>query len=305
MEWNGVGGTMSQLSDKILSYAVETYLPMHSAVSVNPEMYGTFLPTATPYMTTATTLPVYQSAVNPPGGEGGSWLFTTPSTGSASRIRFNQTNYNNQKIWDGQYGFGIWIKINAIPVGTTTGVYGLFATARSSGFPGFSGVLRGTSHTSGTGIQINLFSGSFTAITNPVIGKWYYIVGRKNRLTNGATVWVDGVKVGTGSNTNFVEPVTSTETAYPITFEAPNASTAAAGLSYNLCHAHLMDFTTFTDDAITGIYTAGSTAPILNNLTYWDGTNWTVPTNKYQWDGVNWITMTGKYWNGSSWTNLT
>jgi hypothetical protein len=298
---------MSQLSDKILSYAVETYLPMHSAVSVNPELYGTFLPTATPNMTTSQALPVYENTVNPPGGAGGSWRFSVPaSTGNVSRIRFNQNTYNNQKMWDGQYGFGIWVRINGLPVGNTSTSYILYSTGRSSSFPGFSISVRGTAHTSGPGLLHNLFgAGSTPIVANPVIGQWYYIVGRKNRLTNGATIWVNGVKVATGTNTTFVEPVTAAEIAYPIVFEAPSASSLTVGLSYNLCHAHLMDFSTFTDAAIADIYTAGSTAPITNNLTYWNGSAWTVPTNKYQWNGINWVPMVGKYWNGTAWTNLT
>ena len=112
---------MSNLSAKILSYAVETYIPMHSAPQLSaPEMYGTYLPTATPYMTTSEVIPSYQSTVNPAGAEGGSWLFTVPTTGNRSRIRTNQTTYANQKIWDGLYGFGIWIRLNSIPTGTTT-----------------------------------------------------------------------------------------------------------------------------------------------------------------------------------------
>ena len=297
---------MSQLSDKILSYAVETYLPMHSAVTlVTPEMYGTYLPTATPYLTTSESTPIYQSTVNPAGAEGGSWLFTVPTTGNRTRLRTNQATYANQKVWDGLYGFGIWLKINSIPTGTTTSTHSLFSTARSSSFPGFSITLRGQNHTSGPGLLHNLFgSGTTPIVSNPVVGQWYYIVGRKNRSTNGATIWVNGVKVATGTNATFVEPTTSAELPYQLIFEG-NSPSAANAMSYNLCHAHLMDFTTFTDAAIADIYTAGSTAPITNNVKYWNGTAWTVPTNKYQWDGINWITLNGKYWNGSAWTNLT
>jgi hypothetical protein len=297
---------MSQLSDKILSYAVETYLPMHSAVSVNPELYGTFLPTATPYMTTSQALPVYENTVNPAGGEGGSWRFNIPSsTGQVSRIRFNQTTYNNQKIWDGQYGFGIWVRINAIPVGNTSNSYLLYSTGRSSSFPGFGISVRGTAHTSGPAILHNLFgSGSTPIVQNPVIGQWYYIVGRKNRLTNGATIWVNGVKVATGTNATFVEPVTAAEIAYPIVFEAPSASSLTVGMSYNLCHAHLMDFSTFTDAAIADIYNAGITTPSVRTVKYFNGTSWVDSIGQKVWNGTAWVDWNAKRFDGSAWVNV-
>lgn len=295
---------MSQLSDKILSYAVETYWPMHSAVSVNPEMYGTFLPTAQPYMNTQGILPTYDSASNPPGATGGSWLFNVPTTGSRPMIRTNSTTYNNQKVWDGFYGFGVWVKINSMPTGTTTSTHLLYSTGRSSSFPGFAILLRGTAHTSGPAIMHNLFSNTTPIVSNPVVGEWYYIVGRKNRSSAGATIWVNGVKKATGNNTTGVEPVTAAQLAYQITFESSNPS-ATGAMSYSLCHAHLMDFATFTDAAIADIYQAGITAPITNNLKYWNGTSWEVPLNKYQWDGSNWIPLNGKYWSGSAWEAIT
>lgn len=309
MEWNGVGGTMSQLRDKILSYAVETYFPMDSAPSyTDPEILGTYLPTATPYMNNSggsSVLPTLDTASYPPGGDTGSWRFDQPTSGNAKYTRMNPTVYGNQKIWDGLYGYGVWVKFNSFPVGTTTASYSFLQTGRVSGFPGFTLSLRGTTHTSGVGVMHNLFSNTVPIIASPQLNTWYYIVARKNRSTSGATIWVNGVKVATGSNTSGVEPVTASETPYQLAFGQSSAPSAAASYSYNLSHVHLMDFTTLTDAAIADIYTAGSTAPIANNLTYWDGTAWTVPTNKYQWDGINWITFNGKYWNGSAWTNIT
>ena len=296
---------MSQLSDKILSYAVETYIPMHSAAQLSaPEMYGTYLPTSTPYMTSSEAIPIYQSTVNPAGAEGGSWLFTVPTTGNRTRIRTNQTTYANQKVWDGLYGFGIWLKINSMPTGTTTSTHSLFSTARSSSFPGFSISLRGQNHTSGPAIMHNLFGASTTPIvTNPVVGQWYYIVGRKNRSTNGATIWVNGVKVATGTNTTFVEPVTSAELAYQLIFEG-NAASATNAMTYNLCHAHLMDFTTFTDAAIADIYQAGSTPPSTRTVKYFNGTSWVDSIGQKVWNGTAWVDWNAKRFDGSTWVNV-
>lgn len=291
---------MSQLSDKILSYPVETYIPMHSAVSFNPEMYGTFLPTATPYMNTTGVIPTYDSTSNPIGASQGSWLFTVPTTGTSSHIRTNSATYNNQKVWDGTYGFGIWLKMNSIPTGTSTASYGLFATARSSSFPGFSISIRGTAHSSGPGIMHNLFGSTTPIIPNPQLNTWYYIVGRKNKSTNGATIWVNGVKIATGTNTTFVEPVTSVETPYQIQFGTTSASTAAS-MSYNLCHAHLMDFTNFTDAAITDIYQAGATAPLTRTVKYYDGSSWQTSSAQKIFDGTNWVDWNAKHYDGQNW----
>lgn len=278
---------------------------MHSAVTlINPEMYGTYLPTATPYMTTSEVVPTYQSTVNPAGAEGGSWLFTVPTTGNRTRIRTNQTTYANQKVWDGLYGFGIWLRLNSIPTGTTTSTHSLFSTARSSSFPGFSITLRGQNHSSGPALMHNLFGAATTPIvSNPVVGQWYYIVGRKNRSTNGATIWVNGVKVATGTNTTFVEPVTSLELAYQLIFEG-SASSATNAMSYNLCHAHLMDFTTFTDAAIADIYQAGITTPSTRVVKYFDGTSWVDSVGQKVWNGTTWIDWNAKRFDGSNWINV-
>ncbi len=276
---------------------------MHSAVSVNPEMYGTYLPTATPYMNTNAVLPTYDSASNPAGADGGSWRFTVGTTGNANHIRTNQTTYQNQKVWDGFYGFGVWIKLNSIPTGTTTGSYSLFSTARTSSFPGFSITLRGTAHTSGPAIMHNLFSNTTPIIANPVVEQWYYIVGRKNKSTNGATIWVNGVKVATGTNTTGVEPVTSTESTYQIIFQTANAS-ATTAYSFNLCHAHLMDFSNFTDDAISQIYQAGITTPSARTVKYFNGISWVDSTGQKVWNGTAWVDWNAKRFDGSAWVNV-
>lgn len=300
---------MSQLSDKILSYAVETYWPMRSTPEVSaPEMLGTFLPTATPYMNTSALVPIYDPTANPPGAQtDGSWRFDQPTSGSLNsiHIRTNQATYSNQKVWDGAYGFGLWIRFNSIPTGTTTASYLFFSSARSSSFPGFALNMRGTAHTSGPGVMHNLFSSTTPIIANPVVGQWYYIVGRKSRTSTTASMWVNGVRVALGNNTTGVTTVTSTELPYQINFGSTATPSALNSFSYNISHAHLMDFTTFTDAAIADIYQAGITAPITNNLKYWNGTSWEVPLNKYQWNGSSWIPLNGKYWSGSAWEAIT
>jgi hypothetical protein len=297
---------MSQLRDKILSYPVETYFPMEGTPTyTNPEILGTYLPTGTPFMNNGGSgaLPIYEPTENPIGADGGSWRFNQPTQNAARYMRTNSIYYGNQKVWDGQYGFGIWVRFNSFPTGTTTASYTFFATARTNSFPGFSLSLRGTTHTSGVGVMHNFFSSS-TPILVPQLNTWYYIVGRKNKSTSGATIWVNGVKVATGTNTTGVEPVTSTETTYQIAFGTSGTATAASSYSYNLSHAHLMDFTTFTDAAIADIYQAGSTAPSLRTVRYFNGTAWVDSVGQKVWNGTAWVDWNAKRFDGSTWINV-
>ena len=276
---------------------------MHSAVSVTtPEMYGTYLPTASPYMNTTVTVPTYDSTSNPQGATGGSWRFDMPTSGNNKRIRTNTTTYGNQKVWDGQYGFGIWIKFNSFPTGTTTTLYPIFQTARTSSFPGAGLTISGSLYT-GTGVAIRhtLFGANPVLIASPQLNTWYYIVIRKNRITNGATVWVNGVKVTTGTNTTFVEPVTSAETPYQIDFGNGGTGTSASAFSFNLCHAHLMDFDTFTDAVIADIYQAGITS---RTVKYYDGSSWQTSSAQKVWNGTAWIDWNAKKYDGTSWVTI-
>lgn len=297
---------MSQLSDKILSYPVETYIPMHSAVTlVNPEMYGTYLPTATPYLTSSTGLvPTYESTSNPAGAEGGSWRFNTPTTSDNQRIRMNETTYLNEKVWDGEYGLGFWLRLNSIPIGTSNGTVTIFSAARQSSFPGFSITLRGTAHASGPGLMHNMFSSTTPIVSNPQVGTWYYIVGRKNKVASNATIWVNGVKVATGNNTTAgPNPITSAQWTYQPSWNTNTGSTANA-FSYNMCHWHLMDFSNFTDAAISQIYQAGITAPSTRTVRYFNGTSWVDSVGQKVWNGTAWVDWNAKRFDGSTWVNV-
>ena len=283
---------------------------MNAAIDLNGSILGSYLPTATPYMNTQSTLPTYDSTSNPIGaGTDGSWVFNqTVINQQGKHIRTNPATYDNQKVWDGLYGFGLWIKFNSIPVGTSTAQYNLYQTARVSSFPGFGISIRGTAHTSGPALMHNLFNSTTPILTNPQVDTWYYIVGRKssNTVNNRAEIWVNGVRVAVGTNRTFVNPVgPTTDTApYQITFGDTTVRTTANAFSYNISHAHLMDSTTFTDAAIAEIYQAGITAPSVRTVKYYDGTAWQTSSAQKVYNGTAWVDWNAKRFDGSAWVNV-
>jgi hypothetical protein len=295
---------MANLSAKILSYPVETYIPMHSAVGVTtPEMYGTYLPTATPYMNTSSTIPTYDPTSSPVGATGGSWLFNQPTTGQGRQIRMNSATYLNEKVWDGRYGFGIWVKFNSLPTGT--GQYTVFSTARSSSFPGFSLNISGNGYPTYPRTLIsNLFGTNLILTQNVQINTWYYIVGRKSIGTGLATMWVNGVKLQTGTNnTTGTTPIAVPgESQYTITFGSQQTASTSNSFSFNLAHAHLMDYTNFTDAAIADIYQAGSTSS--RTVKYFNGTSWVDSIGQKVWNGTAWVDWNAKRFDGSTWVTI-
>ena len=216
----------------------------------------------------------------------------------------NQATYLNEKVWDGEYGLGFWLRLNSIPTGTTSGTVTIFSAARQSSFPGFAITLRGTAHTSGPALMHSMFSSTTPIVANPQVGTWYYIVGRKNRLSNGATIWVNGVKVATGTNTTAgPTPITSTQWTYQPQFNT-NSSSNVNSFSFNICHMHLMNFVDFTDSAISQIYQAGITPPSTRTVKYYDGSSWQTSSAQKVWNGTAWVDWNAKRFDGTSWVTI-
>lgn len=293
---------MSQLSDKILSYA--------------PEMYRTLTEPVTPTTTSSSNLGSVtltyglagvagQTTYNsdgPLGGGAGSWnlnqLYPTQFSNGMT-VNSNPTSIITALYSDRDTYQGMWFKFATAPTGASAV---RLMTSNASSAATNSGFSIGLTTRTAGGFRINMVLSNGTTlfstpgVSNVADGNWHYLAVRRSGNTFEA--YIDGVLEITGTST----VVSST---YSVNFGNGSGYNQSAFVM-RMAHLHIGSTTNFTASAPLEIYTAGSTTPpAVQNLKYWDGTNWTVPTNKYQWDGINWITMTGKYWNGSSWTNLT
>jgi len=298
---------MSQLRNKILSYSPELYIPMTDTPTyTNPEMLGSILPTATPYMVAGGGIIPLLDTNGPIGAEQNSWIFGNTPSGQAGRMtRMNSTTWSPGPIQDGLYGFGFWLKFNSFPTGTRG--YGLVATTRTSGFPGGSFSITGTTSTTGLVFR-HSFSSSIRTITGvtPELNKWYYFAVRKTRTTNNTKIYIDGILRDTVSNTSFY---TTYDNAYPLTFGYNTVLSGVDAMTYNIAHTHLFDPTVFTDAVIQEIYTAGSTPEATGyDVKYYNGTSWEQSVAQKYYDGNTWVDWNNvsepKRWNGTTWTNL-
>lgn len=309
MEWNRLGaGTirMSVLSDKILTYSPEVYYRLNQAYTNAPTNLGSAGSTTFALNNEAPTL-------NTTGGihGQGSWNFgfgrgIFDNTTTSLSVSSNTTNSNLGFI-DADWSGGFWFKTN-FTLSTANAAsnwqianFGGSSTTRALLFSivgGSAGAVgsKGKLVVSATGAT------SYTSSMRLDDQQWHYIAFRvvPNGTTYTASIYVDGVFRAT------MTPTVSTGLTAQwrlgggsqSTLNANNDWTTVEFSDYYHASSASIDAT-----AISQIWTAGNTPS--NNLKYWNGTAWTVPTNKYQWDGINWVTMVGKYWNGTTWTTIT
>jgi hypothetical protein len=275
---------MSQLSNKILSFSPQVYMDFSQTVA-NPPVFS---PNTISFTASGTTTRTTRDLTDNPLGGSGCWRWNQPA--SVTCLGLNSTTIASFN--DGEFSTGIWFKLSAYPGGTT--VYPIFGTqprltAASSCLVGLVGSASGSTFRVQSGGRVNSTS------VVPTLNTWHYLAIVRN-ISGQTTVYYDNtilrqetLSTATGTTALNIGPVSTTN------------STTAFDLSFSdfyISNPGQIDTT-----QISEIWTAGSTAP--NNLKYWNGTAWTVPTNKYQWDGVNWVTLNGKYWNGTAWTNIT
>lgn len=255
---------MSALSDKILSYAVETYWPMKEVVNLTTApLSGTYLPTGTPNLTTSGVVPSFDAGDHPVGDESGSLLFNqvVGTSGQGKHLRLNPTRWSSIIYGDGEYSSGFWIKFNSFPTNTlNTNV--VFAAGRTNGFPGHSLLISGTGFSGGVILRTGITSTPQTILTDVQLDTWYYIAWTKTTATNTARTYVNGVLAHTGSNTT-----TSTDTQYPPTFGSQSAVAAGADFSFNVSNWYIANASTIGPTEIEEIWLAGSTA-VDPNITF-------------------------------------
>lgn len=246
------------LKDTILTYPVEAYVAFDEAYSVIPTNYGSIPYTGSTPWELRNTAPTYNSSVNPPGAIDGSWNFN--QVAGSSGTRFNSDNFDwltlGQSIHDGDYGHGIWVKINQMP--QNNGFSVLHTVMRNWGFPGFNMWLRGAGHASGPAVTSNIAGGGSTGqviINNPQLDTWYYIVHRKTNAPNSVEVFVNNQVVLLGDN-----QANDTSDIYDFTIGSSATVVTNASHNFDICHLHTMAHADFTNQAISDIYNAGISA---------------------------------------------
>jgi len=284
---------MSQLSDKISSYSIERGIEFDGPVSGSITQTGSITPTSLGMINAANIS--YESTVGPIGGSG-SWLYNIVSGTASPRLGVGSTDYSSYA--DNDLSLGFWFKLNSFLTGTGTHI--LFsAVPTGSTNPGFNFAIGASSRA--TNPNKLLFTQSNVASFAPIsdtlqTGIWYYVAYvRKNPSPNNVKIYLNNVLRTTLSVNN---------TTVAITQANHGSSLKATGsFTYNYSNFYSAPTSVIDSTQIAEIWTAGSTAS--QNLKYWNGSAWTVPTNKYQWDGTNWVTMNGTYWNGTTWTEIT
>jgi len=292
---------MSQLANKIQSFNPEIYRKLNEGVTPTTSSSINTGSIVVPY--TLSGVAGQTTSVNdgPIGSDGICYnlnqLFPTQFSNG---VPYSANTAMGQAITDRDHYQGMWFKFST-PV-TATSAIRLMSTS-ASGFATNSGYNIGLATRTGGGFKASMllsngssFVGySGTPGTNVNDGNWHYLAVR--RYGNTFDMYVDGVLEATGQN-----PVVSS--TYSINHGNGSGYNQSAFVM-RMGHLHWGTTANFTASAPMEIWTAGSTAPVQNQLKYWNGTDWTLPTNKYKWDGINWVTFDGKIWNGSSWANIT
>lgn len=238
---------MSQLHDKINSYALERGIEFNEEYTLTPTRTGTN-PLINTFARNSTANTVWQPGVGPLGGAG-SWQFqwsTTSATNSYFRAPASGANeilgFNDQ-----DYSVGFWVKFNDLPTGTSASAANILQITSNS--TGFNLAITGSSAPNPSRINLVNTGGSTTGdcpllVTN----NWYYLAVR--RKNNQYFVYLDSSLIISFNNSG-----TTASTTWMIGDTSARAFTG----SYNISNYYLAPADTIDATAISEIWTAGST----------------------------------------------
>ena len=232
---------MSAISTAIGNYSIEFGLELNEAYSTTPSTTGSL--TITPTWTRLGRDPVYESAVNAPGGSG-SWKFVTDTTASC---RLNSNNSTlTARLNDYDYTAGIWVKFNSIPNTAAAGTTYAFVAMPTASTVGFSMTL-----TPANGVYYigGLTSGNVSTRSNFAVNSndWYLVTARRVGTTMSYAV---------NGTTFYTETRTNTATASN-TFLGTGSVTTTGTLSYNLSNFFISTSSAVTEANVKTIYEAG------------------------------------------------
>lgn len=244
---------MSQLHDKINSYALERGIEFDQTYTLTPTRTGTN-PLLSTFARNSTANTVWESTVGPIGGSG-SWNFQWSTTVATNSYFRGPASGSTELLGvnDQDWSIGFWIKFNNLPTGTSLVAASLFQmTPASSGIQIW---MTGSGHaTTPSTLNIATADGSSTGTgTQLTTGTWYYIAAR--RKSNSYTIYINNSLFLTLGNTG---------TAASTTWQIGDTTARAFNGSYNFSNYYLAPADTIGVTQIAEIWTAGSALPATN-----------------------------------------
>lgn len=283
---------MSQLSDKINSYAIELGYELNESIKVNPAVTGTTQGAGNLVLNAANTGLTFEPTDGPIGGAG-SWrtLWSNPSTLNG---RFGPPSGRfNPLSADGDYGFGFWFKFGSIP----TSFNGFLASYGNSSANGVTVSWNAASKK----ISMAIAGGLSSTLSNDLINNtnWHYVAIR--RETSPAIryyMYLDGVFQISATGTSVTNAVG------PQTYGSSSAQ-LSGNFFISYSNIHWSTSTILNQTAISEIWTAGSTAPNTSApVKYYDGSSWITSSAQKVYNGTAWVDWNKKYYNGTSWVQI-
>jgi len=288
---------MSQLSDKILSYAVEKYAPWSGAVATNTSpQYGTYTALSLPINLT-NQANITADTSGPIGGTQNSWKWTNPGA-LTTFASINGYGTTGQPLADNDYSIGFWFKINQYNANATSPIRIFSMNVANNSSPGFFLMLDGTNANNRLKVTPQGQTSLYITAAAPDLNRWYYFAAIRTPGDQTTRFYLDGTLVLSRTWTPGLFTISN------VGFGMYNTTNPA--YSFNIAHPYMATSSVINATAISEIWTAGSTAPVSGApLKYWNGTAWTTPLSITQWNGSAWTTFNGKVWDGSAWIEIT
>lgn len=258
---------MSILSDKILSYSPEQYIPFNTAYSLSPTNLGSG---GTGAWTLSNEAPVLNATGGPDNT--GCWQYNIGGNSDTSATRFRVLSSTsatvNPEITDGSFSTGIWFRYTA-PLTTTQALSSsmtLFNVASKTQYTTVS-ISGGSSSNTNRG-KLQTASTQTGAVTySPTRvddGSWHYLAIRFNETSSGvfdSEIYIDGTLWVTITAKTFTPGTTYLIEAGFLTQLSVTDNIGMMELS----NLYITPYSTISSTEISQIYAAG-TAPVSTNV---------------------------------------
>lgn len=284
---------MSQLSDKILSYAPQQYFTNEEPyVNTQLKNYGTAVNTVAWGPTG--TAPTFNSTGGPAGGAG-CWQFSINSASEQALRSFGNTSTAAAPYavtMDNDYSAGGWFRI---PTQATGNVESIVDIVR------FGGTAHGTTVSlipSGANVgKLSISNPPLTTTTRYDDGLWHYYADRV--FSNGTSFtkekYIDGVLIQTGT-------ITTASTLWYLNMADNFVNNLMTTPSFvEIAHVYIAPSSAIDATAISEIWSAGITAPSTRTVKYFNGINWVDSSAQKVWNGTAWVDWTAQRYDGSNW----
>lgn len=287
----------SVLDTKINSYALERGIEFNEPYTITPTRTGTNPTTAS--WTAPTVKPIHITNDSPLGGSG-CWEIAQSNL-AASNSYYRAIGASTTEllgISDLNYSAGVWFKYTSLPTGTITGASSIISVQSNNG--GFQVLTNGSSHaTRPNHLSLSLGSGSLFSIigTQIQVNTWYYLaVTRDGTGTSNYKIYLNGILVGTTTNTGTTVPNT-------LGFGS-SGTTSSSPATLRFSNFYFAPLSVIGPTQISEIWTAGNTSPYTRTVRYFNGTSWVDSSAQKVWNGTAWVDWNAKRFDGSTWVTI-